>query len=464
MLAAIELPGLVAQEAGKALQSGDIASKGDGMAHGLSGGWWLEGGPWGTATLYDRHPRTGHPRPWLAVDRNLHPYRLWRWRVGLAEAALRLPGEGWLQLTPGAARHPLWGRSDALALWRSGVSREVACCAALDYTSIAHIPPLDRPGHLPPGAGEVLLNALAGLLENQAATGVTYKGPYPTEQLFHSLRRSFQFTPPLEEALQTFVCGEMESALSGRSVENPLTWSPAPFAPLWSAPDVLAQLRDGAESVWLGQTPFRRAWGAIGRLEAGARVWRGEGEEGIRYWAGLVLLGAPYRRVLLLDAQGRLLKREATPAEESEGQGPPLSDLWRETLFAWAILHSTAALAPGIARLAKDLPVMWAALPYSLADEREGRLLLQKAVFAQLARLETPESEAAMMLISDVLAGALPLLRRMAQRRLEEFPPARLDALLEEGRATQQAAGKTLERVVPALVKSLLEGPALNSV
>ena len=464
LLEALELPGDVAAKALRGLQD-HAAEAGAGRPLKLCGGWSLRGEAAGGLTLYGIPPAGAEPLSWLSVDRGGHPHALWRWgKEGLAAAALRLPGEGWLEITPGAARHPLWGRSDGLAFRQGGAAREVACCRALDYARIGHIPPLDRPGHLPPGAGEAFLNAIAVLLAGQGTDQVKYDGPYPTAQLFHSLSRSFRCpapeAAPHENALETFTQREVALAMAGRSEENPVPWQPAPFAPFRAAQGVLLHLRDGVETVWLGEAPFRKAsgqGGAQGGEPAGQRVWSEQREGTVLTCVGLVLLGAPFRRYLVLDEEAKMTAREPLPKETGQ-DGPPVSALWRDALFAWAALHSTAALAPAIGALEAELAVCWAPLPLALASASEGRLLLQQGVFDQLERVGPPGAEGALMLISDVLAGAEPHLRRMAQQRLEQAPPPELAPLVRQGEAAQAQAQGRLQRIMPALVSALLQG------
>lgn len=486
LLPSLGLPVEVA-DAMRRVLAGDARRPAPGRRSPLQGGWWLRGGASGSLALFQASPNAT-PRRWACADSGGRLHSLLRWAEPAADgpllgAALLLPGGGWLEVKPGAARHPLWGAADLLSVRQGGELREVARCQAVNYARIGCIPPVDRPAHLPPGAGEALLNLLAVLLADQGATQVTYRGPYPTEQLFHSLLRSFRCPAPAAETLHAFTREAPALALSGESGDNPVAWQPRPYEPVRAAEGVCAHIRDGVETVWVGEAPYRRAAATeaftdaftetctVAAQAAGARVWReegdGDGDGDAEYHVGLVLLGAPYRRVGVLNGRGGLTEWHQappgdSPADENRIVEKPATRAWQDAVFAWAALNSTAALAPGILALQGRLPAVWAHLPHALAAIDNERLLLQAGAFDQFRRLrEGRESGAlALMLISDVLSGAVPLLRRQAQAMLEAAPPPDWGALPRQGEAARRTAGITLNRVVPGLARSLAEGGA----
>ena len=481
LLPSLRLPVQVA-DAMRRVLAGDAQGPAPGRRNPLEGGWWLQGGAWGSLALFQASPNAA-PRRWAWADRGGRLHSLLRWGDTAADgpllgAALLLPGGNWLEVKPGAARHALWGASDLLSVRQSGDLREVACCQAVDYARIGCIPPVDRPAHLPPGAGEALLNLLAVLLADQGATQVTYRGPYPTEQLFYSLLRSFRCPAPSEETLNAFTRAGPALALSGESADNPVPWQPRPYEPVRAAEGICAHMRDGVETVWVGEAPYRRAATTETSTEAstealtvaapagGPRVWREKRDGDAEYHVGLVLLGAPYRRAGVLNCRGGLMEWHEAPPGESPADGEtPATRAWHDAVFAWAALNSTAALAPGILALQGRLPAVWAHLPHALAAIDNDRLLLQAGACDQFRRLREGQESGplALMLISDVLSGAVPLLRRQAQAMLEAAPPLDWGALLREGETARRNTGNTLKRVVPALARSLAEsgaGPA----
>lgn len=443
--------------------------------HPLAGGWWAEVGPAGGLTLYQRDPASGPPRRWLQADRGgtLHAALQWA-PAGLAWARFRVPGGGWLELEPGTARHPLWGRSDRLLDARTGAT--LCRFAAQDYARLRSIPALDRPAHLPPGAGESALNLLAQLMADQGVAEARYVGPYPTDRLFAGLKRSFRPLLPEAEAERRFGADALHLALSGTVQENPVGWAPAPWAPLSPAPGVDVRLRPApsasperppaVETVWLGALPYRAVPAATPPLPAGERVWPEPlgGREALA--VGLVLLGEPWRRLLRLWPDGALADG-TPPAGEATASAPPgeaLHPLWREVLFAWAALHAAAPLAAPVLELAGTLPVHWAPLPCTLAGGRGEALLVQRALCGQYRALrgrDGPEP-LAMMLVSDVVEGLTPRLRGRAQRLLEARLPGVDEAeLLARGRAAQVEARARLEQATPALLRAIVSGEAL---
>jgi hypothetical protein len=392
-------------------------------------------------------------------------------------AWFRLPGAGWLELQARADAHPLWGACDALrhhpGAPRAGAGERVGLLAALDYAALRWLPPFERPAALPPGAGAAVLNFLALLARAQGKVTLAYRGPFPTPALFASLCRSFvpEGDPPQAQA--RFSEHQTALALRGELVESPVRWRPAPFAALRPRPELLLHLRDGVETAWVGTVPFRRAVPPAmsrvaphgGALPSGARVWPAEGG-----WAvGLVLLGRPYALLYKLGLDGAVLQAaplEAEPEPDPAEPGAPLDPRWLPVLGAWVTLQAHPALAAAASALQGELTGVWRALPLRMAALRDATLSLQAALAGEFLRRRTEEDAGAlaMMLVSDVLEAAAPLLLQRAQRLLEAAPRSDPQALLAAGRQAQAQARAQLERALPALVGALARGEALPEV
>ena len=448
-------------------------------------GWWLEADPWGGCTLYEKVREGSIPRRRVVLDNAGRIQSLYRWAgsgapggrtaagevppaaTGLLAAALRLPSGGWLEIQPAAAHHPIWGLSDRLGHWGEAVQGEAGWveagrASALDWECPAHIPAMDSPARLPRGGGSAVLNAVAALMAEQGVESACYRGPYPTQQLYRALHRSFRCLAAPEAAEIEFTRDELTLAFSPAMVENPVRWAPHPHGQRRVAEGMALQLRDEPEALWLGATPFRPGPpGGVG-LAAGERLWVEPGPDGPEWHAGLVLLGAPFRTFVVLDAAGTLLRTLNDWAEPAEGApaGAALSERWGNVVFSWAALTCPPPLAKAVADLKADTRLCWSPLRCNLAVVRGGEIYLQAGWGEQFRKAAParPRRELALMAISDVLEAVAPHLRRLAQRRIA---PAPLERLMERGGLAQQVAHRELERAMPALLAEVERGEGL---
>ena len=484
-------------------------------------GWRMEADGAGGFLLLEE-PAGAPPRLWAALDRFGWLHALLDWKDGgLGHAWLRLPGGEGLEIHPGAGRHPLWGRSDKLChitgrhiTGTPGASRSrtVGLLPALPYHRLETLPPFDRPGDLPAGAGGAVLNLLARLLRLQGRPMAHYRGPYPTAALFASLSRCFrpalpgagQAPSPIEEPYGAAPSNEDQSpearlrtrfshdgttlAFRGEMAANPIAWEPAPFAQLLPAADVLVHLRDGVETVWIGRKAFRfRPW-RNGLLAAGAGIWSETVEGAPAHGVGLAMLGRPWRRFLLLGHDGAIRQAEVPPGTLPNQPNPPnpalpprplapLADLWRPVIFCWCAVDAVPALAPAILALEPTLPLQWAPLELCLAEaSTEGGLLLNAAMAGRFLALQSGREATndpggagdpgalATMMISDVLGELAPLVRGAAQRKLALEPQSDPGRLMEQGVRMQAGARTRLERSLPALAAALRRGEVLPPV
>ena len=71
------------------------------------------------------------------------------------------------------------------------LDRTLTFFRSVSYEDVDILPPLDAPMSLPPGGGATILNVLARLGQDQGKQVLRYYGPYPSDQLFFTLRESF---------------------------------------------------------------------------------------------------------------------------------------------------------------------------------------------------------------------------------------------------------------------------------
>ena len=460
---------------------------------GLGDGWWAWRPPIGGTVLFDHETA---PRRWAQFDRNGTLHAVLRWQrtspsqtgappgdlpsQELAWARVRIPGGGWLEIEPGSASHPIWGRSDRLIDPESG--KTLARLAAQDYGRLSWIPPVDHPAAIPAGGGEAVINLLAALMADQGRESVKYRGPYPTNRLFDALCRSFAPTESDRDARERFCNGELSKAWASEMAPSPVRWAPRPWEPLTPAAGVEVRLRAGGtegnrrragdcveiDTVWVGRVPFRRAERHEGRLPCGERVWiaPSPGEAAaVRHHAGLIMLGEPYQTFLTLDGGGNIIE-DRRPTGRWAASGPPLASVWHDLVFAWSALHSTPPLASSVMALRGSVPLRWAPLPLRLAHDNGNELLVNSGLATQYRRLlpGRERAELGLLLISDVLQGLASLIRARARMALERRRPVpRPQALARESRRALTEAGERVAKAAPLGLRAVVAGEALGA-
>ncbi len=174
----------------------------------------------------------------------------------LRRLTAKLPDHRTIQIGIGRGVHPVIGACDEVRV--DGESQPRAFCGHIDWNRPEHIPPLDRPGALPPGGGAALLNLLAGQAQRAGADALRYRGPYPTTMLFDSLLVSFEVRGEVDAARARFVEGAEEAAVTGRVVTPDVAFVPAPHTWHWPDPRVCVQQRDAIDRVWVDGCAFLR--------------------------------------------------------------------------------------------------------------------------------------------------------------------------------------------------------------
>jgi hypothetical protein len=412
--------------------------------------------------LYRPEPGSPPRHRLLELDRRGTVVAVCEREAGGALRGLWLPAEGAgaLGVRPGGATHPLWGASDRLVrAAEGGADRLLTCAAVVDWAAIDAIPPVAEPARLPPGAGSGVLNALAGLAQDQARGPLRYRGPYPTEQLFWALCEAFR-PAAAPDPLGQFLADAEETFATGQSREAPLDWVPAPHERLALPGGGSVQLRDGVEKVaWAGRTYHRTDWPGFRRREH--RVVRAIEDDGgaVRYEVALEALGRVLERHLVLDARGDPVERPGPQPED--GPARPVASAWRETLGRLAPLEATPLLAVAIDAVWPAFHVAWGPVPGDLVEARDTSVRLSWKLVAAYRALHAAAPPAArralaQALVREVLGLTGPAVRAAAGAWLEGLSPGRRAAALDAGRrddrrARAAAASGGLRRLVDAL-------------
>jgi hypothetical protein len=374
----------------------------------------------------------------------------WAESGGLAAAAVRLPGGAWLTIEPGAAHDARWGASDLLRLGAAPLTH----CAAIDWASVDAIPPLAEPARLPPGGGTAVLNLVAALAADQGRGPLTYRGPYPTEQLFLALLESFRWTPWDATVGDIEMGGDPLAAF----MAGGLSWWPDPHTRAFGPQGVYVQSRTQIEKLaWGGRAYHRIDWQGVER-HTSHRVHEAAG----RVIGGLWGLGAPLEDHLILTPDGTVLAA-ALPAADQEPVRAVTSAV-ADGLAAVVVAHSAPPLAESLRAIVAGLALEWAPLTGDLAvlsDDRArlstrlGRALAARVRAASGRAEQVRLAFAALAELGHALGDGL---RARAQARLSATPLPAQAAALDLARAP--AAAVASAREIGLAVEALLEESA----
>jgi hypothetical protein len=368
---------------------------------------------------------------------------------GLAEAAVRLPDASWLTIVPGAADDPRWGASDLLR----HEGRALTHCAAIDWARVDGIPPLAEPARLPPGAGSATLNLVAALAADQQRGPLTYRGPYPTEQLFLALLESFRWQPQPTDAEAGREIEPLAAFMAGG-----LRWAPAPHTRALAPAGVFVQRRARVEKVvWEGRAYYRADWQGVVRHATHRLVDSGGRVHGV-LWA----LGAPLEHHVVLAPDGEVL-RAALPPPDDE---PPraLAAAVADGVVAVVVAASAPPLAATLRDVGGELAFEWAPLAGELAalDGRRARLSVRlRRALAARGRTAGGRAEQVRLgfaALAELAAALGDGLRARAQARLAGAPASAQAAALGRERAPAEAAARARE--IGVAVEALLEDVA----
>lgn len=320
----------------------------------------------------------------------------------LLEGRVVLPGGTAIVLRTQASEHVLFGACDVIG---DGEGRVIARLGAVDWARPRSIPPLDVPGALPSGAGSAVLNLLSMQAQRANVPVLRYRGPYPTAQLFDTLRGSFAIAGVIHDVRTRFTANVEQIAFAGRSVEPAVDFVPDPHEWSWPDPRVCAQHRRGLERLWIEG----RAWDRDG---VGPRRLRREGDE----WRAVFEIdGAPLCTVATVDEHGRLrappLRELPLPKACVGVELPPAAaSVIGEALVAGAV----PALRGAIAAIVRERTIVFGDSGFELATVEPARIVLHAAL---AERIEAVPPERSLALLVAALHGAVA---RAAQRRIAE--------------------------------------------
>ena len=424
----------------------------------------------GSVTFYDPASGTGAPRRLCTLDPGGELVEVCRWSEGrgLVDARLRLPDGKWLRLLPGQGAPEIWERADAIEIGEARIGEQwqpLTSQQAIDFERIVHIPAAWKPARLSGGAGTVLLNFLAQLLEDQDAPRVRYRGRYPTAQLFDALQESFVLESSEDPRwLRAQFSDRAQSAAFGSSDIAPdVDFIPAPFELCTTGPESAVLLRERPERVFYAGTSYALARTGGTRTPGARRVWkRGEAWE-----FGLFVLGAP------VELHGRIELREQSieataPLQQGADRFVPAELYWRDALLLCTFAQAPAALAVSLLELMDESHVGFRPLPRDLARLEGVHLFIREGlgeVFASRAtdRSGPEQIELALVLLGEIGVALLPALLALSQQRIERAGAEERARLLAP--ANIAAAKAEIERragALTTLLQAIVAGTALR--
>lgn len=435
--------------------------------------------PHGTLVLADpRFPLWGGGRPrrlatFDAGGRLLSWFR-WNGAGELKRFGLELPGKLSIGLVAGVEEHGQWGVSDAVALLgqNNAPTRTLCRAARSDFARLTHIPPLDEPGALPPGAGAALMNVFAELMQDQGVEAARYRGPYPTEALLESLLESFEPLPAEGSGLERgaglavfaaqFTRGVEEQALKGELVTSPVAFRPHPHERRLLGDSAAVHIRSGQVERFVCDGVSYTTPVVGGFVRQGARVLHDGSDGWLR--ASLVILGEPVEHHYMVAVNGleyAVNDRELPPIEPE-----PVSPLWPKALKVLMAHQMTRLLVPAALEIMDTLEFFWGSTGRAAASLQGQKMFLHPAfrfVFrARRDKAGTGEEKTwlAKALATEVLMAVSQPVRQRAQRALERISPVEQRSYIKyamedfDVQGFVQANGRDVAELVAALVKA----------
>ena len=336
-----------------------------------------------------------------------------------------------LGVVRGAASHLGWGASDVIwALEGEGgfePARSLTLFRSVDYENLDALPPLDDPVRLPHGGGSTILNVLALLGQDQDKAALRYRGPYPSGQLFSTLRESFRCGGDVGANRERFTHGAEEAAIHMTMVEAAIDWKPAPHERFYPAAHTCVQLRDGVEKVYdHGHTYYRAD------LVAEAHRLRViQAEDGQRrYVASLTILGHALEDHLILDEKGEILERLPDSKPRSMRGDPLLSPDWKAALVRLIAAESTSLLHTALWPVIDELTLVWGTVRKELWALADNELVLHAGMVAVYREMQSQANSAgeklllASQFISELARLIGPFIRSHAQAQLASLSPS----------------------------------------
>lgn len=329
-----------------------------------------------------------------------------------------------------AAWHFGWGASDSVWVLdgETGfvLDHALTMFRSVQYEELDFLPPLDNPTRLSAGAGSTILNVLALLGQDQDKPVLRYRGPYPSERLFATLRESFRYSGETGAMRERFTQGAEQAALQLTTAEAAVDWAPFPHERFFPAAHTCVQWRDGIEKVYdRGRVYYRPD------LAISAYALRKESteQEHVQYIAGLTALGRPIEDHLVLDENGEIVERPAVSRDWTVREPTQLSNEWKAALVRLIAAESTPLLQSALWPVMDELTIEWSLLNGVLWTETANEIALHgKIVAAYRDALSRVRSAGEGLLLAARLVSELarllgPLVRARAQEQLAALSP-----------------------------------------
>lgn len=325
----------------------------------------------------------------------------------LVRADLVLPDKSTIALVSRGGEHPIFGPVDRLVR----DAEPLAYFGRIDWVAPTHVPPLDRPGALPSGAGAAVLNLLAIVARSGDVEALRYRGPYPTAALFDSLLCSFVVDGNVEAALARFTADVERTAVLGRMHEADVDFAPAPFEWSWPHPRVCVQRREGIERIYVDGHAF----------DARRRGPRRVVVEADGSAKAVVAVGdTPWAMVATLDPDGALVgEPDALPEAPADLVGQPLPVEVTAVLGEAVAERAVAPLRTAIREVLGSVELVWGDPGLSVVCPSERGIEIHAGLVASLPTESSKLLEALLMLVE-------PVALRLAQARLAEAHDALL--------------------------------------
>jgi len=390
--------------------------------------------PYGSLTLFvpPSHAPESGPLRLATFDRRGRLMLLLTWTAEGKLARFKVRGlDGrFLGVMRGTASHLGWGASDNVYALEGetgfSLDRSLTLFGSVNYEDLDFLPPLDDPVRLPAGAGSTVLNILALLGQDQGKTVLRYRGPYPSERLFATLRESFRYSGEPGAMRERFTQGAENAAVQLTMAEAAVDWQPFPHERFFPAAHTCVQLRDGIEKVYdRGRVYYRPD---LSVSPYALRVEREENEL-VRYIASLMILGQPLEDHLILDANGEILGRPATSQSWTLRGPTQLSDEWKAALVRLIAAESTPLLQSALWPVIDELTLIWGTVEGELWTESGDEVLLHAGMItAYREALARVRSAGEGLLLAARFASELarligPLVRARAQEQLAGLSP-----------------------------------------
>ncbi|MEW6298826.1 MAG: hypothetical protein AB1671_13995 [Thermodesulfobacteriota bacterium] len=389
---------------------------------------------YGSLTLFTPAPVPGGvPRRLATFDRRGRLLLLMTWDAGgtLVRFKVRNLDGRFLGVVRHAASHLGWGQSDCVwTLAEEGgftLDRWLTLFRSVVYEDLDFLPPVDDPTRLPPGGGSSILNVLALLAQDQGKETLRYRGPYPSERLFATLRESFRSGGEPGVARERFTREAEEAAVQFKTVEPAVDWVPCPHERFFAAAHTCVQLRDGVEKVYdRGRVYYRPD------VSVNAYTVRPERlDKGKRYYvAGLSVLGHALEDHLVLDESGEILERPRGSCARPVRGPTRLSDEWKAVLVRLIAAESTPLLQAELWPAIAHLTIEWGEMAGELWRVDGDTVVLHAGMIGVYRDvLGRARSAGEGLLLAARFASELarlvgPLVRQRAQARLARLSPA----------------------------------------